>query len=180
MTCIVGLKTTNGVILGGDSAASTWNTVRTLAYSKVFSKDGTLYGFTGTIRMGQLLRYSFQPPARDGQEVMAYLVTRWTDALRTTFKDAGFASKENEVERGGHFLIGYDRRLFHIEGNYQVFEASDGFDAVGSGEEYALGALHATAGEKPMDRVRIALDAAARFTPTVAPPYRIVFSGSSA
>ena len=86
----------------------------------------------------------------------------FVDALRTTLKERGWARMVNGQEEGGHFLVGVAGRLFHVEGDFHVGEAQDGFDAVGCGGEAACGALFATAHLMPEARVRMALRAAER------------------
>ena len=88
------------------------------------------------------------------------MVVDFVDALRATLKERGWARVVNNQEEGGHFLVGVSGLLFHVEGDFQVGEARDGFDAVGCGDEAARGALFATPHLKPEARVRMALSAA--------------------
>ena len=48
---------------------------------------------------------------------------------------------------------------------------ADGFDAVGSGAEYALGALKVSERMQPTRRIKRALEVAAHFNMAVAPPF---------
>lgn len=65
MTCIVGLKHKDKVYIGGDSLGANTAFQKTVrADEKVFQKDDMIFGFTSSFRMGQILRYSFFPPAR--------------------------------------------------------------------------------------------------------------------
>jgi len=50
--------------------------------------------------------------------------------FRECFKEGGFATKEDEKEIGGNFLVGIQGRLFCIESDYQVEEAIDNYTAV--------------------------------------------------
>lgn len=81
--------------------------------------------------------------------------------------------KDNEREEGGTFLVGVKGRLYAVYDDYQVATAADGFAAVGSGEQVALGALFATdgAGLSPRRRVMSALAAAERFSAGVRGPF---------
>ena len=180
MTCIVGLVDKGKVYIGGDSAGanSFWDlTVR--ADPKVFVNGPFIMGFTSSFRMGQLLRYKLKTPSRfkdDGtqKEVYEYMVTDFVDAVRQCLKDGGYASKRNEIEEGGTFLVGYEGRLFCIESDYQVGEALDGFMAVGCGDQIARGALYGTQMQPPEERIRIALEAAERFSAGVRGPFIIL------
>lgn len=172
MTAIVGLVDNGTVYIGGDSAgASGWSlTVR--ADAKVFFNAGYLFGFTTSYRMGQLIRYALQPPepARDLERFMA---TTFIDAIRACLKEGGWAKKDNDREEGGTFLVGVRGRLFTVYDDYQVAEAADGYAAVGSGDDIALGALFATAKGRmrPERRIETALQAAERFSAGVRGPF---------
>ena len=87
----------------------------------------------------------------------------------------GWARKENEREEGGTFLVGVRGELFTIMEDYQVGQSADGFDAVGSGTDLALGALYATREGpfRPRQRVRMALAAAERFNAGVRGPFLV-------
>lgn len=178
MTCIAGLVVDGKVYIGGDSAGvANWD-LQIRADQKVFKNGPFVMGFTSSFRMGQLLRYKLQPPTRfkkDGtlKDIYEYMVTDFIDAVRQCLKDGGYASKENEVEQGGFFLVGYEGRLFMIQSDYQVAEALDGYMAVGCGDMIALGNLYATKGQPPIDRIRSALEAAEHFSAGVRGPFVI-------
>ena len=174
MTCIVGIVDGSKVWIGGDSAGSDgWSMVHR-ADAKVFKNSDFLFGFTTSFRMGQVLRYAFNPPKRSSdKDVMAFMVTDFIDALRTSLKNAGFAEKDKEVERGGTFLVAHAGRLFRIEGNYQVGESADGYDACGCGENYALGSMFSTKKSNVRTRLRTALEAAQQHSAMVRGPFHM-------
>lgn len=174
LTCIAGLVANGKVYIGGDSAGVTGWSLTVRADQKVFRNGPFLIGFTTSFRMGQLLRYSFSPPVRVfGQDLYAYMVTDFINGVRECLKGGGFAERDKDVEKGGNFLVGYAGRLFAIESDYQVGEESSGLSACGTGSDTALGALYATATLPPLDRIRIALEAAERFSAGVRGPFHI-------
>lgn len=172
MTAIVGIAQGGKVYIGGDSAGVSGLSVTVRADTKVFRRDRYLFGFTTSFRMGQLIRYSFDPPKPKG-DLDTFMATRFVDALRECLKAGGWARKENDREEGGTFLVGVRGQLFTIYDDYQVAQPSDGFAAVGCGDEIALGALYATAGMglKPRKRLKLALRAAERFSGGVCAPF---------
>jgi ATP-dependent protease HslVU (ClpYQ) peptidase subunit len=176
MTCIVGLKTEDGIYIGGDSAVSTGdNLVQTMADPKVWTKGQFIFGYAGTLRAGQIIKYNFKIPPICDRDSMEYLVIGFVDAMRKTLKKAGAAKEENkEEEQSNQFLIGYKGRLFEIDEGYGVCEVADEFTAIGSGTEYALGSLQTTKGLEPDYRIIKALEAAAHFTSWVRPPFHTV------
>lgn len=107
---------------------------------------------------------------------MSYLCGEWIDAVRECLKEGGYAATNSGKEQGGCFLVGYRGDLFQIDSDYQVGQASVGYAAIGCGDDIALGALHATAGQSAERRVRAALDAAAFHSAGVVGPYVILRS----
>lgn len=175
MTCIVGVEHEGGVTIGADSAGSDGNITVARADSKLCKVGPYLFGFTTSFRMGQLLRYAFNPSNPDPRDLDRFMVTDFIDELRTCFSDGGFAQKDNGVESGGSFLVAVAGRLYCIESDYQVGRHLDGYAACGSGEYFAMGSLHTTADYDftPRQRVALALEAAARHSPFVGAPFTI-------
>lgn len=179
MTCIVGLVDAGKVYLGSDCAGvgPGWS-LSLRDDAKVFFNGDFLIGFSSSFRMGQLLRYEFVPPARHGeQDIYAYMVTTFVSSVRQCLKEGGFAERDKEAEKGGQFLVGYEGRIFSIESDYQVGEEMAGFSACGCGYELALGALYATGDLPPIERVKVALKAAERFSAGVRGPFKIEVLG---
>jgi hypothetical protein len=176
MTCIVGLKHRGKVYIGGDSLGSNSALQKTVrADEKVFKKDDMIFGFTSSFRMGQILRYSFHPPARsENIEDMQYLVGTFIPALIKTYSDHGFLSKSHDRNVGGVFLLGYRKELYKIESDFQVGIPVLDYDTCGCGDDLASGCLYATEGREPIFRIEKALEAASLHSAGVAPPYKIV------
>ena len=173
MTCIVGLVHDGDVYIGGDSAGIAGLSVSIRADEKVFGNGPFIMGFTTSFRMGQLLRYKFAPPAQTvHQNDMEYMVTSFIDAVRQCFAGNGFGDKDASV--GGNFLVGYKGKLYNIESDHQVGLPKLAYDAVGCGTDLALGALYATEGLTPEQRINAALSAASTFSAGVAPPFTIL------
>ncbi len=174
MTCIVGLVDEGKVYIGGDSAGLAGWQLTIRKDVKVFRVGAFLFGYTDSFRMGQLLHHAFTPPERaPDMEIERYMATLFVDAIRECFKSGGYARKDSERESGGHFLVGYQGRLFHVEGDYQVGEAAFGYDAVGCGDDIALGVFYATPTMQPKKRVELALQAAEQHSGGVRGPFVI-------
>jgi ATP-dependent protease HslVU (ClpYQ) peptidase subunit len=172
MTCIVGLVHRGTVYVGGDSASVQGWTSRITRLPKVFRKGPFLIGYTTSFRMGQLLQYGLELRAqRDEEDVMKYMVTEVAERVRALLKERGVAKVEANAESGGQFLIGYRSRLFSVQQDFQVNEMDDGYDAVGSGAEYALGAIRAMSRAAPVARLKRALEISAHFNMGVSGPF---------
>lgn len=171
MTCIIGILDQGKVYIGGDSAGVSNLSVTVRADEKVFTNGEFIMGFTSSFRMGQLLRYKFDPPKKSrSQTDMQYMTTSFIDAVRKCFKENGFGNESV----GGNFLVAYNNKLYNIDTDYQVGIPLNNYDAIGCGSEIALGSLYATAGMNPQERITKALDAATEFNAGVRPPFLIL------
>lgn len=106
MTCIVGYVEKDNVWIGGDSAGANVSTyeICTRADEKVFKKNGMIFGFTSSFRMGQIIRYCFTPPEQSSKKSdFGYLCSDFIDALIKCFKDKEFATVKDGVVTGGLF-----------------------------------------------------------------------------
>ena len=185
MTCIVGLvdKKSAHIYIGADSAATNDSGQQTIrADQKLFRLGDFLFGCTSSFRMIQLLRYRLVLPdyasvlsSSEEDQLFRYMATDFIDAVRSCLRDGGYAKKEEEREQGGTFLVASRGRLFCIESDYQVEEVLIGYNAIGSGDDVALGALHVTLQMDllPDQRIRLALEAAAYHNANVAGPFLI-------
>jgi len=173
MTCIVGLVQKGTVYIGADSASVSGWTSRITRLPKVFRRGPFLIGYTTSFRMGQLLEHSLKVPAQTETELddMRFMVTVFAEQVRALLKERGVAKVEANAETGGQFLVGYRKRLYSVQSDFQVNEMADGFDAVGSGAEYALGALAALKTLKPAARCKRALEISAHFNMGVSAPF---------
>lgn len=179
MTCIAAVVSDGRVHIGGDSAGVSGFDLVVRRDPKVFLRGEFAFGFTTSFRMGQLIQHSLSvpPPPKKRSDLQRYMVADFTDALRSALKASGWQRKQEEQEVGGTLLVGVRGRLFRICDDYQVGESASGFDAVGCGSGYALGALHASAGLRPKRRLLLALRAAERWSAGVRGPFRFVVSG---
>lgn len=180
MTCIVALRDNGGVFMGCDSAGTGGYTRVNRVDPKIYKVGEMLIGFTTSFRMGQLLGYSLTLPKHHADVTIEhYMTVDFVNAVRSCLKDGGWAEKDKDVERGGNFLVAYKGRIFEVEGDYQVGERAEPYNAVGCGIDLALGSLHATAQFTldPKRRVEMALEAAATFSAGVAAPFRIEHIG---
>ncbi len=177
MTCIVGWVENNKVTIGGDSAASKGYDIQIRIAPKVFIKDSMIFGFTTSFRMGQLIQYSLKIPEQS-QKIgdYEYLCSTFIDALIKCLEKGKFAKVDNNVIKGGTFLLGYKGNLYCISRDFQVGKSSKNFDVCGCGEDFALGALEATKNIKmsPSIRIRKVLEITAEFSSAVAAPFNIL------
>lgn len=178
MTCIVGFKREGDVFIGGDSAATDGNLgIRVRADEKVFRKDDMIFGVTGSVRLMQLLRYSFIPPNQAvGQDDFGYLCSSWIGGLSKCLQDNGCSKIENNaVEMPGEFLLGFNSNLYHVYADMQVAVNSLPYDACGCASDYALGVMAAVndGDMEPEEKITKALEVAEAFSAGVRGPFII-------
>ncbi len=113
--------------------------------------------------MAQLLRYALEPPYVDTWDVDRHIATRFIDAVRQCF-DGGWQRTEEGADRGGTFLVAVRGRVDEIADNYQFFRNAEGIYPIGSGDDVAVGAIHALRDRDAETRVRAGVDAAIAHT----------------
>lgn len=185
MSVVVGVVENGSVYMGADSiAASESKKISTTEPSgKIFRKKDLIIGVAGSIKVMQVMRYVWSPPAyQKNMECMEYLVKVLAKSLREcllehTFRDGSGTESDPNPDAslsGTEILIGHRGRLFIIESSYQVLESELSYDAVGAGGDYALGSLFSTVGMPTKKRIIKALEAAETFSPMVKGPYRLL------
>lgn len=175
MTCIVGLVSGDSVFLGGDRAATDGGLNRTIIKEpKVFARGDIGFGVCGLPKVMDVVQHAIEFPPFSGGDDKGYLVSIVVPTLREGLKkyECTETSKSGQQFHGA-MLIGFRGRLYQLEGNFQLVESSKGFDAVGSGQEPALGSLRHTKG-KARDRLIEALTVSADNNAGVAAPFDVI------
>ena len=179
MTCIVGIADgVGGVHIGGDSFGSDGHTGVVLAEPKIFQLGEFIIGYCGSFRMGQILQYQFEPPAREeGQTDMSYLTVSFIDMFRHTLEVTRFFTKEESIEeKMGPCVLGYRGEVYVIQDDLAVLHVVDDFVSVGAGSEVANAVLYATRelALDPVSRLGLALDTAAYQITSVRGPFHVI------
>lgn len=176
MTCVVGVENGGKVYMGADSSASDDNIITVTRIPKIFKVKNILFGCTYSFRMIQLLTWNLDFPKYQKEEAdFEYLSTVFVDSVRDCFKKGGFLNVENGIEKGGNFLIGFNGKLYEMLYDFAVDSSDDGFMAIGSGKDFALGSLYSTDRNlDPMERVSIALRAAEHYSKDVCYPFEFM------
>lgn len=178
MTCIVGMVYNGYTYVGADSSSvnSGELVVRETKVPKVFRRGPFVIGYTTSFRMGQLLEHWLDIPDRsEDQSSQEYMVVKFVEEVRQLFKSKGFSEVKNNNESGGSFLVGYGDHLYAIHSDFQVSEMAEGFDSVGCGKRFALGAMKALSTcSDPVERITKSLEIASHFSAGVCPPFHIL------
>jgi len=175
MTAIVGIAEKGKVWIGGDSQGTRGGTKVRLAEGKVTFNGEFLIGTCGTHRLANLARHIFVPPPLvAAADLDGYMAREFSDAWRECVRSSGQLNVENGYEScDGNMLVGVRGRLYELDSSFGAVRSLDCYAAIGSGDNIALGALHVTKGTKPEKRVRLALEAAAKWNDGVSAPFHI-------
>jgi ATP-dependent protease HslVU (ClpYQ) peptidase subunit len=186
MTCIVAIVDGNKVFMGGDAAASDDKSglIFQRIDPKVFKIGQFGIGFVDSFRMGQILQYNWTPPkyapTKGNKNLDKFMRTKFVDSIKECFREHGygnFGSSTEEGDQGGVFLISVQGtgRIFTMDSDFHIGEVDVPYMAEGSGQDLALGSLFSTGTVKtPRKRVRMALEAAAKFNMSVRGPFTII------
>jgi hypothetical protein len=187
MTAVVALIHENKVLLGGDAAAS--DDKSGLIFSrtdpKVFRVGQFGIAFVDSFRMGQILQYSWIPPvykpSAGYKNLDKFMRTKFVESIKEVFKENGYGNQvpgsSEDGDEGGVFIIAVQGagRIFTMDSDFHIGEADLQYMAEGAGQEIALGSLFSTTSIKtPRKRVRMALEASAKFNMSVRPPFTII------
>ena len=202
MTTIVGIQGDGFSIVCADSQVSDVSSdgfatqMVTLRESsgKLALNGRYILGAAGDVRAINILHHAFTPPAAPptlkGKKLDQFITVKFIPALRECFEVQGYAAPQNEqsehvAEQGSSIIVVINGVIYTIESDYSWFSDSAGVYALGSGAQYAMGALFALALKTKNLSINVAkqhalraLAAAARFDPYTGAPYQTYVQGS--
>lgn len=159
MTCVAGIVNGRRVLLAADSQATSGWDADNRVQTKVFEKGPLVFGHSGAPRDGQLIQYVMALPEITDVDPFEWMVTKLVEAMRSCLTEGAVKKiKDSQETHDSWWLVGFKGRLFGIFGDFQVGERLEGFDAIGCGGDYALGALAATRGpaqKRVIEAVRV-------------------------
>jgi len=177
MTVVVAVVSDdNELVMGCDSAGISDSDLEIRSDPKLFLRNGCLFGFCGSYRVCQLVRFFFNFPKFDVKEKMdpmQYMVTRVVVSLRALLKEHEVLDKDAE---DFSFIMGFNKNLFIVSSDFQVAAQRDGFCAIGAGSQIAKGALyvaHKAGCFSAKNAVVMGLKAAERYSTDVRGPFII-------
>lgn len=174
MTCIVGVAHEDKVYIGGDRGGSDGSSIVSLASPKVYIRDEWIFGYAGSIGIGQIMQIIDIPILKEDDDPFMVLRMDMVDAFKSMLEHNGISiTEDNETD----ILIGCRGRLFEFSpSDWSVAEIKE--TAIGSGGNFALGSLHTTSqfeAASPIYRIEQALNAATTYSPTCQQPIDILY-----
>lgn len=158
MTTVVAVERNGDVEFAADSQVSAGWRKSPNSFTKVFSNNGVVFGFAGSVRIANLLKWfdcPEPPKSKKVDDLERWLVRNLVPALSRALDDAlALRVDSNEADTSSLILVAVNGRCFELSGDFSVVREGSGRYAIGSGQAYALGAL--TAGATPIEAVKIA------------------------
>jgi hypothetical protein len=176
MTVVAGLVQESTVYMGSDSLSVSEDGSACIDPTpKVFRVGDYLFGCSGYPRLKQLLRYCYssvpQVSAESHDALTGYMVNTFIRELQNFFSLHNFSDEFKQESNA--ILIGLQGRLFCLYSDYNLEECKHPYNAIGCAADIALGSLRTTArtGIKPIERLRLALDASEHLNAHVKRPF---------
>ena len=174
MSCIVGIKHKSKIYMGADSCVTEGDKVLTFKDSKIFRRGDFLIGFCGRLRVGQLLKHTKISKDIDSIEKLV-------EFMKDLFKKEGYIRKGKDIDEpvfsiDTEFIIVHNGRMYVVGADLSIVEdGKNDYCAIGSGADFALGALFATKNVRMIPRKRLlnAFKCSAYFDPGVNGPFRV-------
>lgn len=156
MTTIVAVENSDHVLIGSDSQVSAGFQKSRLEEGKIIKNGGYTIAVAGRLRMLQALKHATLPVIpREAWDVDEFVSTTLAPAISAL-------EKSIECESDSQYLFVIRGRVYNIHGDGTYLRDPSGKYSIGSGSDYALGALFGVEGETTQQDVRQALRAAAR------------------
>lgn len=177
MTTIVAVEDETGVTLGWDSLTTAGNSQYSTQRSKVVVNGEVVFAVAGAVSVANVLEFMHVPPV-DRADPRRWAVRVLMPAVRAALAGAGMLEQRSGTSMMPNVLmVVVAGRLFDIGPDFSVDARAARFEAIGSGAQFALGALHAAAGS-PAERVRAALRAATALDAYTGGPTHVAFVAS--
>ena len=177
MTTVIAFRDEDRFVLGSDSAIGDDKTSLKCG-PKFFESNGIIWGLCGFVVYEQALRQAVREESecRIGKIAAEHVIKN----LEKILKDKNLLiEKEGFKEmKDSKFFFIENNRMYYLDEDLSYWESSDPFLVIGSGSEFALGAIHVFQNEMgtstdSSQMIHRALEAATRFNPFVRAPYHI-------
>jgi ATP-dependent protease HslVU (ClpYQ) peptidase subunit len=150
MTTIIGVEYANRCVVLGDS--------RVVGDSKIYShpdmvkvvtNGNFIIGAAGDVRALQVILHTWKPPmavAKDKDNLFQFMISKVVPSLKKQLNDYGLLdTKSPDKDFELYVLIAYNGNIFEIDSDFAVSRSDSGYYGIGTGGDYALGALYAGA-----------------------------------
>lgn len=139
MTTIIGVEYADGFVMASDSQitsddrAYTSNDVPKITQVAEYTIAGA-----GISRYCDVVMYGWNPPKFVPGDDYIFMVSKFIPAMRKAHEDCGYTLKDEDTFQ---FIVGVNKKLYYINYDYSVIRSDNGIYGIGSGAQYAIGAL---------------------------------------
>ena len=161
MTTIVGVQSADSCVIASDSRVAEGGKVYTHPEMvKAVERGSYIIGGAGDYRALQVVLHGWSPPlvtAKAKTNLYEFVINKVAPSLKTPLTEAGIEftkSSDNDDKFELQLILGINGTLFEIDSDFAVAMNDNNFYGIGSGGDFALGALHA--GASVLDAMRIA------------------------
>ena len=176
MTTIVGVQLEHGCVIVSDSRIAAGGKVYTHSdMVKAVERGSYIISGAGNYRALQVVLHGWTPPmvtAKAKTNLYEFVINKVIPTLKVALVEAGVDVNKTSDDDDNKFelnlLIAINGTIFEIDSDFAVGMNSTGFYGIGSGGDFAVGALHA--GVSTLDAMRIA----ALNNNETAPPFHIL------
>lgn len=162
MTTIIGVQYEDSCVIASDSRVAANGKVYTHPEMvKAVERGSYIIGGAGDYRALQVVLHGWSPPlvtAKAKTNLYEFVINKVAPSLKTTLSEAGIdlnkGSNSDDEKLELEVILGINGNLFEIDSDFAVAMNDNNFYGIGSGGDFALGALHA--GASVIDAMRIA------------------------
>ncbi len=151
MTTIIGVEYSNHAVVLADS--------RVVGESKIYNhpdmvkvvnNGNFIIGAAGDVRALQVVLHTWKPPvplAKDKLDLFTFMIAKVVPSLKQLLTESGVLDSKSSDDKDSNFelqlIIAVNGQLFEIDSDFAISRNDNGYYGIGSGGDYALGALHA-------------------------------------
>lgn len=169
MTTIVGVQYEDRVVIAADNQVTDFSTssMRRMNHpdmKKIAERGAFLIAGSGEVQPCDVAQRIWSPPkptTADKKDLYNFVITKAMPSLRKCLSENGYDFNEGkgegkaDGEQRFHFLMAVGGELFDVADDLSVCRTDDNWYAIGSGADYALGALYM--GGTPEEAVEAAI-----------------------
>ncbi len=193
MTTVVAIQGNDFAVISADSRISSMDeggyTMQinnpSNSFSKITQTGPYLIGMAGDIRGINLVAHAFTPPTPPSRvNLDKFITTKFVPELKNCFEENGYhagpsTTDKTSAHHSSTLLIAIRSQIYLIDEDYSWITQDTGLYAIGTGAEYALGALTALITAQGYENPKTAqqitkktLQIVAQHDPHTGPPYK--------
>ena len=145
MTTLIMVQKDSDVELGWDSQLTRSNEKHSLTAPKIFVNGGLILGVTGVSRASDILETTEFPTYDPTLSPRHWLIKVFTPILQEALAAQPYLMTDEGLLEGWGFAVVVEGQVFQFDSMYNPAQQADGLYTMGSGGDYARGALCAGA-----------------------------------